>query len=393
MRVLGITSDWFQMLRCLRMEMPLLNLKKQGLIKDYAIADTSLRGIPDDAVFDVVWLQRIADHEFMARVTDRIGSTFLYDIDDFLIGNPSYVFGLPDKREVIEAVKSCAVLTVTTDRLRLLLEEKIGQPLSQKTVACPNGFEYPVGLRRPGVPQGLIWTSSDYVALTTSRSAVTRAVARFANEHHLPVHCFGRISPEIQELFHRAVDYGLVSFWHHKAILAGLPTMLGVAPLETSADKETQDFVNGKSDVKMTELSGFGHPSVYSKALPYEDSDLRVGLLVENTEEAWFDGMESTYSTLWQSSEKDQAKVIDLRHMDKIAACCWNKAIVQARLHRPITAAALKPKPTFGMTNFSHRLLSLYRGSPLLRKLKANAPRPLIAAARKLLKGGDRHGI
>lgn len=389
MKVLGITSDYHQILRCLRMDMPLLNLKKQGLIEDYVIADTSLRGISNDTVFDVVWLQRIDDYAFLARLRDELGNHYVYDIDDYLIGNPSYVTTLPDRRDVTDAVKACKVLTVTTGRLQTLLAEKTGCRLSQKTVICPNGFEYSKSVRQPGVPKGILWTSSDYVALTTSKSAVTGAVARFARDYDLPVYFFGRISPEIRDIFHKVIDFGLVSYWHHKVILAGLPSMLGVAPLETSADKDTLDFIRGKSDVKMTELSGFGHPSVYSKAPPYEDTDLKVGLLVENTERAWYDGLELTYSRLWKSSEEDRARVVNLRHMDVISAGCWIKAIEQARLDRPVQAGKLKEKRVFGSTNFSEKLLSLYRGSPFLRKVKAGSPRLLIAAARKLIKRGN----
>jgi hypothetical protein len=69
MRVLGITPDC-NFLRALRMEMPLLNLKKQGLIQDYVVTDSRLSGVPPDSKFDVVWLQRVEDYEFVARLRD-----------------------------------------------------------------------------------------------------------------------------------------------------------------------------------------------------------------------------------------------------------------------------------------------------------------------------------
>ncbi len=52
---------------------------------------------------------------------------------------------------------------------------------------------------------------------------------------------------------------------YHSA-LAGPPALLGIAPLETEGDPDTVEFVSGKSDVKMAEYGGFGHPAVYSAA-------------------------------------------------------------------------------------------------------------------------------
>ncbi len=50
------------------------------------------------------------------------------------------------------------------------------------------------------------------------------------------------------------------------------------------ADQADLDFINAKSDVKMVEFGGFGHPSIYSDAQPYAGSDLQCGTIVPNDE-------------------------------------------------------------------------------------------------------------
>lgn len=342
MRILAITHDR-GVLRELRLEMPLKNLKKQGLIQDYFISDVLLYEIPNDYVFDAVWLQRIVSPVLIGHIEKRTNGNFLYDTDDLILGSPSYIRErFPNTAAPKKAMENCKVLSVTSDRLVRLLEEYSGLKLSPKTVVCPNGFDFPHGLRTPQKPHGLIWTSGDYAALLYSKEAVVNAVVRFSEKYDLPVYCFGYLGDEVKERVRNAVDLGFVSFWHYKALLASFPALIGVAPLETVAEKSDLDFINSKSDVKMVDFAGAGHPAAYSTAAPYMDTDLRCGLLVENNEEEWLDCFETIYAESWKKLDKEQGAIIEARKMDRLATECWYEAICRARLERPIIGKDIK---------------------------------------------------
>jgi len=343
LNILGITPDP-SFIRCLRLEMPLMNMKKNGLIDGFFIADSNLTYVPDDVEFNALWLQRVENADLIQYLSEGVNNKYLYDIDDLLIGKRSYGDALYniERVGVKQALSRCKVLTVTTERLGGLLEVYSQSSLAAKTFVCPNGFEYPYSLRVPKIPEGLWWASSDYAALTSSREPILKAISEFAKENDLIMYCSGVLDEDIKSAFAKIIDLGMVSYWHHKTILASLPAMIGVAPLETHADQATLDFINGKSDLKMTEFGGFGHSGVYSQALPYVDTELQTGVLVENTQKAWAEGLEYIYRQGWQKAQEEQKRIIAHRHMDRLVRECWWPAIGQVLLDHPISGRELK---------------------------------------------------
>lgn len=389
-RILVITED-SGFLRGLRVDMPLINLKKQGLIDGYYVTDPTLFDVPHELLFDVVWLQRIRNAKLIAHLAQAIGNNYLYDLDDFMIGVPSYIpeHELRNKAVIIEAIQNCRVLTVTSARLTKLLETTIGVGLWEKTIVCPNGFEFPKGTRTPSKPQGIILTQSDRLALTTSLNDVMTAVINFSERHDLRIFFFGSVDDEITSWSGRITHVGRLALWHYHAVLAALPSMVGIAPLETAADKDTLDFINGKSDVKMVSYGGMGHPSVYSDAPPYSDTDLRVGILVENTSDAWTHGLETVYHNMWEKLDHDQAQVIELRNMDRMASEFWNEAIARARLPIPITGRDIKfssGRAGFYVGALRHMVFS--QDHAFRRRLRENMPPLLVRILRKLVMKG-----
>ena len=244
-KVVCVTSDR-AFLRGMRLEMPLLNLKKQGLIDDYFITNHTLFDVPEDFCFDVVWLQRVSDPRLINHLAQRIDNNYLYDLDDFLIGSPSYIppSDMLHKEVIQQALQNCRILAVTSARLLKLLQAVISTPISEKTVICPNAYEFSSEIRSPTISKGIILTQSDRLALTTSREPVLTAVADFSNKHELPVYCFGTPIRDQRLGTERLISFGNVSFWHYHQILAALPPMIGIAPLETNADQDTLDFIN-----------------------------------------------------------------------------------------------------------------------------------------------------
>ncbi len=340
--VLAITED-AGFVRPLRVDMPLLTLKKHGLIDDYFVADPTLFNVPDDKVFHVVWLQRIRFSKLIDHLEQRLGSQYLYDIDDFMIGGPSYVSKSELHREVVtKAVKSCKILTVPSSRLALMLAMGTGANLDNKTVVCPNSFMFPQALRNPSQPRGLLLTNSDTLPLFASLAPFVTAVRQFIQRHDLRLYHVGTPFSGMESWGHRVISLGRIPFWHYHFLLASSPPLIGLAPLETVGDKDTLEFIRGKSDIKMVSYGGFGHPSLYSDAPPYTDSDIRAGLVIKNTFESWRDGLETVFNEAWRRLDIDQRSIIARRHIDTIVQENWYEALERVKLDKPVSGKEIK---------------------------------------------------
>jgi len=323
--------------------MPLMNLKRQGLIEDYYVTNPSLFDVPSDFPIDVVWLQRISSSRLLDHLSKVIDNQYLYDLDDLLISNARYNgCELIDQGAVEEAVRRCSVLTVTSHRLMEALEKYVGSPVKPKTVVCPNGFEFTRQLRIPARPAGIVVASTDEFALTVLKRTVLDVVAEFSAKHDLPVYCFGPIDRKVLSKCRNAIPFGLVPFWHFHTLLASFPPLIGIAPLETDGSEDLRDFLACKSDVKMVTYSGFGHPSVYSRVACFEDTELRAGVLVRNTPEDWAEGLEAMYSDGWKTLGTEQEHTVEHRHIDHIAAQSWLPALLKAKLPEPISASRIR---------------------------------------------------
>ena len=207
----------------------------------------------------------------------------------------------------------------------------------------PNAFAFPKSDEpRPTRPSAIVWTSGDYAALTSSKAAVLQAVGDFSAQRKLPIYCIGAFHSDIGKRIRNVVFLGEMDYWEHKHYLASSPTMIGIAPLETNADDATLDFIASKSDLKMVEYGGFGHPAVYSAAPPYTETDLQTGMVVENTYSAWFEAMEAIYQDGYAKEQDCWRPIRKKRHMDRIARECWYPALEKVLLERPLSFDAIK---------------------------------------------------
>ncbi len=162
--------------------------------------------------------------------------------------------------------------------------------------------------------------------------------------------------------------------------------MIGLAPLETQGDQKTLDFVSGKSDIKMLDFAGYGHPAVYSSAPPYVDTDLKAGVVVENRAEDWREGIEAIYSHLWKRLEDEQAEIVRLRNMDRIAAKHWAEAIRRSRLPDPLTGRDIRfssRSVSFFISAAKHMVFS--QDHLFLKRLQERTPAPVMRALRRLI--------
>lgn len=383
-RVLGITPDR-NSLRHIRMEIPLRSLKRQGLIGEYFITDEFFTDLPEDLVFDAVWLQRVERLALIESLARSLENKYMYDVDDLLIGKPTYtkaMFGASDGSKL--AIENCSLLTTTSERLLRLLEQYSKLNLARKSIICPNGLEPLAPIRKPSAPRGLIWTSSDYPALIHSKGPILRAVSRFSRKNDLPIYLFGFFDKGTRASLKRNVEHGLLPFKTYISMLASLPVLIGIAPLETEATKDDIDFINAKSDIKMIDFGGSGHPALYSAAPPYVDTDLKAGILVENDESSWFEGFELMYREGWKRLDAEQSDIISRRHMDRIARACWVEAISGVRLPQPMFGKDLKSSCPSNV-HFTRKILALYERMSFLHPVVEKTPRPLLRVMREIL--------
>jgi len=347
-RVLAFADGRDSLVAACRLHAPLTALRHVGLIDDFVVTDATLRGAPRSGLFDVVWLQRGADAALARLLAARLPGRFLLDVDDHLLCRPAYLApdDLPDAEALTDALTACRVLTMPSWRLAGLLEQRAGVSLAGKARTCPNAVAFGGGgLRRPQRPVAVLLTQSHRLALTVSEGDVLGAIAEFAARRRLPLWCLGAQSPALRVA---AASAGAAlatltprSYRQYHADLAAGPVVLGVAPLETHGDAQTNEFVSGKSDIKMVEYGGYGHPAVYSRAAPYVDTDIACGRRADNDHAAWTAALEELYEDGWQALVDEQRAVRERRDLERVAAESWWPALEAARLEEPVDAAKL----------------------------------------------------
>jgi hypothetical protein len=347
-RVLAFADGRDSLVAACRVHAPLRALQRAGLIGAYVVTDATLRGAPASGSFDVVWLQRGADAWLARALAARLEDRYLLDLDDHLLCRPTFLepWELPDAGALTTALGACRVLTTPSARLVGLLERRAGLALAGKARTCRNAVEFGgTPGRAPSPPTAILLTQGHRLALMESAEEVLGAISVASARHGLPIWSLGAL-PEALRASAAAAGATLSTLvprtWaqYHAGLAAG-PALLGVAPLETRGDPATNEFVAGKSDVKMVEFGGFGHPAVYSRAAPYVDTDLACGRLADNDAASWTAALDELCEDGWRALADEQRAVREKRDLAQVSAESWLPAIRAAQLTEPVDAARL----------------------------------------------------
>jgi glycosyltransferase involved in cell wall biosynthesis len=341
-RALCLSQDTDALVK-LRIGYPLeavMRAGRLGGLSRYGIASDDLRKLrQDDRHYDVVVIQRSLPALYY-RALSAAGVPFVLDVDDNLLAAASY------RREGMETalvvgLSLARALTVPNPRLIRMLEKYSGLRLGHKAFVTPNSLPFPSGTARAQQPSQLLWIQSDIAALGDSREAVVRAVEDFSRRNKLPVLLIGRTVIDNPRFTYQKI-LGQIPFDENLRLLANSSTSIGIAPLETSADEETLDFISGKSDLKLLLFAGYGHPGVYSSAPPYEDSPLRqAGILVGNTYAEWTEALDYQYREGWRHIAAEAANIRERRASDRVALESWIPALEAGRLADPVRGTTL----------------------------------------------------
>ena len=264
---------------------------------------------------------------------------FIYDLDDNLLASPQYRerFGDQSREAVRTLLQQAAVLSCSTARLGQLLQARGGIRLADKTIVTPNLATHSAVPRAAGTPRAVIWASSDLPALTAARPLVEAAVRDFCMAHRIKLVCLGAApGPGLDGA---AIEHvGLLPRHAYLDYIRDLSPAILVCPLETNADAETQDFVDGKSDVKMLDAAATGLVGVYSDAAPYRDTNLPGAIVCPNTYEGWLGGLEAAYRACTAGSA---APDLPPARTAQQGLRPWATALARARLAEPLLLSKL----------------------------------------------------
>ncbi len=334
-----VISDEALNLVDIRIHLPFAALHRRGAIDGYTVLRHGeiafSTGSPDR--FDMIWVHRSVDTG-VQLLLQVLGRPFVYDVDDNLLVSPSYRAAFPaETMETAHALlRQCTILSCATPTLFQLLQRHSALPLAGKAVVTPNlaqGAPLPI---QPGRPRAVIWASSDKPALTGSRPEVERAVRDFCQAHKLGLVCLGAAPPKVLAESGLPIEHpGLLSYPAYLARLRSLSPSILVCPLETGADPATQDFVDGKSDVKVIEARLCGLIGVFSRALPYLESDLEPAILCGNDYASWLDGLERALQRC--GSPGPATRWPRHRTAELLGPKPWAEALAEARLAEPVT--------------------------------------------------------
>lgn len=342
-----VISDESANLGAVRVHLPFGALHRRGAIAGYAVMrdgevsfDTRASGAAQS--FSAVWVHRSMEpgHRLLLEL---LGCPFAYDVDDNLLTNPTYreSFHPIAMQSARDMLQSAAAVSCATPRLARLLSSRADIRLADRLVITPNLAQERPMVREAGPPRALIWASSDRPALTGSKGAIVRAVRDHCLAHRVKLVCIGAPPPE--ELARSGVELEAVGLLPHSAYreyLSGLSPAILVCPLETNADGETQDFIDGKSDIKVLEALSFGLVGVFSRARPYCDTDFAAAILCDNTYEAWLDGLEAARAACLAPTAPPPWP--DARDSAGFGLAPWASALARVRLPTPLPLAEVR---------------------------------------------------
>lgn len=359
--VLVISGEMANM-RELRVDIPFSAMHRRQVISGYTvwtggrIASTT-RSHQNDITFDALWVQRSVSAE-IALLLDGMDLPFAYDIDDNLLVSPSYrpPFTPEDLQAARNFVRRATVVTCATARLAMLLQQYATAPVVEKAVVAQNILRIAPRPRPVGEPDCVIWASSDTPALTAQGSEVIRAVRDFCLTYKLRLVCIGAQPPGlIAETDIEIEHIGLLPYHAYLDLLRSLAPAIMVCPMDIESDPATQDFVDGKSDIKILDALFGGVVGVFSASRAYTESDLPRPILCNNNYRSWLDGLTRARHTLM--SPPGELAISPFRIASDLGTMPYVDALMRVRLPHPVRLAEFTDRLRLMRSRLGRRML------------------------------------
>ncbi|MBP2294366.1 hypothetical protein [Azospirillum rugosum] len=358
-----VLSDEPENLQELRLHAPFGELYRQGEIGGYTVVSRnrvvmSTLNDPEATPVDAIWLQRRPSSATVLAL-HAIDRPYLLDLDDHLLVSPTYRAAFPPEHMQMGRmlVRQCAVLSCSTARLAAQLGRYAAADVVSKAIVTPNLAQGAAAPRPSGPPTAVVWVSSDMPALSVSTIPVLRALRDFCLAFDLDLVCVGHTPPTLlTESDVRIRKLPLQRYADYLRLLSSQAPAILFCPLETHADPATQDFIDGKSDIKMLECLATGLVGVFSAAAPFADSTLRAGPVCDNTYESWYDGLCEARETLLAGG--GDPAIPDDRQIGRRGLAPWLEALRAARLDAPFPLRMLKDAYVFVYNHLTRRMLT-----------------------------------
>ena len=357
-----VLSEQGDNMRGVRVDTPLGKLHEEGRVAGYAVwrkgkLGFSTRPAEADPAFDAIWVQRDLPPDLAMALT-ALGRPYLLDMDDNVLVSPAYrvPFSAAQLQASRSLVRGCAVLTTSGDRLAGLLQRYAGATLLDRTVVCRNLATKQPPFVPPGPPTCLVWASSDAPALTGGYLGVVRAVRDFCLAYGVRLVCIGAPPPGLAVEAGVATEHlGMMPYHAYLAHLRSLAPAILVAPLDTGADPATQDFIDGKSDIKVLESLVTGLVGVFSDAPAYRDTDLPAPILCRNDHAGWLAGLERARQLCMTGTPRQSLPADRMASGPGLHA--WDEALRRVRLRHPLRLSELEQAVKLNRTTVMRRLL------------------------------------
>lgn len=293
---------------------PILNsLIIRGVLKDYCVADRSLR-LKSRKRFSF-------SHIFAHRNVSTAQITFLkrhgdvpliYDIDDLLTSVPRNVlrFAPRQLKRMHGCVGRADLLTVSTRKLGDHLLEDVG--LSREFYVIPNGMD---DLPVPDIKafnNTVIWTSGDVPFFLIHNRNFIDQFAEWANRGKTKVIFIGRFNiPDVVSRFHHSQHIPFLDFRSYRQLLRQNAGALAIVPMSTQFSENEQRFFDSKSDIKLLDYLSSGVIPIASSAAPYRDSELFIPELSADTGEQMIARLEECRKNFGRALALFQSKVLE----------------------------------------------------------------------------------
>jgi len=358
-----VLTDQGSNMRSIRVDLPLGALHGEGRIAGYSIWSKgrlgfSTRAAEADPAFNAIWVQRDLPPD-TALALGTLDRPYLLDIDDNLLVSPAYraPFSPAQLQSSRSLVRGCTAMTTSSDRLAGLLQDHAHATLLDRAVTCRNlATEQPPWVA-PGPPTCVVWASSDAPALTGSYPGIVRAVRDFCLAHGLRLVCIGAPPPGLALEAGVATEHlGLMTYAAYLQHLRALAPAILVAPLDTGADPVTQDFIDGKSDIKMLEALVTGLVGVFSDAAPYRDTGLPAPILCRNDHPGWLAGLEHARQLCMHGTPRHDLPADRMASGPGLQG--WAEALDRVRLRHPMRLSELEQALALTRSTLLRRLLT-----------------------------------
>lgn len=334
-RVVCIVPDTSLGLFDLRIKQPLDNWARRysGLVRYRTLGEHR----PEDLTWgDVFVFQRVggAHTLHLINALRAHGKRVVFEIDDLLTNLPRFLAhhrgSKATQRTLLQSIAMADVVSTTTERLGNEMRS-----LNPNVMCVPNCIQSLPDARQAhtddtNIPVTLIIASSDKVLV----DVLIKPLRQLQRTHRDAVRLLV-IGPIDQTLQRAGLEFDrlpILSYQQFTELVQSLTNAIGLIPLDDSL------FSSCKSPIKYFDYAAAQIPSICSNVPPYSDYVRNgvTGILVENTDSAWLQAIESLLDSAHKRREISDAarQYVAQTHLIDQAGNAWQAVIEKLAIKR-----------------------------------------------------------